>query len=64
MTWAHRLKRVFPIDICRECSGAVKVMADIEDPAVIRRILDHLKEKENLYFLYSREALNNSPILR
>jgi hypothetical protein len=52
MTWAQRLKRVFNIDIetCRECGGATKVIADtsdrcIEDPVVIQKILDHLKEK-------------------
>jgi len=38
---------VFHIDIaiCQECGGAVKVIACIEDPMVIRKILDHLKEK-------------------
>jgi hypothetical protein len=52
MTWAQRLKRVFNIDIetCRECGGAMKVIADtsdrcIEDPVVIQKILNHLKEK-------------------
>jgi len=47
MTWAQRLKRVFNIDIetCRECGGAVKVIASIEDPAVIRKILALLGEK-------------------
>jgi hypothetical protein len=37
MTWAQRLKRVFNIDIetCRQCGGAVKVIACIQDPAVI-----------------------------
>jgi hypothetical protein len=47
MTWAQRLKRVFNIDIetCRECGGAMKVIACIEDPVVIRQILDHLKRK-------------------
>lgn len=47
MTWAQRLKRVFNIDIetCRECGGTVKVIACIEDPMVIQKILDHLKEK-------------------
>jgi len=47
MTWAQRLKRVFGIDIetCRECGGAVKVIACIEDPTVIEKILTHL-EKE------------------
>lgn len=47
MTWAQRLKRVFNIDIetCSECGGAVKVIACIEDPVVIKKILTHLKEK-------------------
>jgi hypothetical protein len=47
MTWSQRLKRVFNIDIeiCQQCGGAVKVIACIEDPMVIRKILDHLKDK-------------------
>jgi len=47
MNWAQRLKRVFNIDIetCSECGGAVKIIASIEDPAVIRKILAHLDEK-------------------
>ena len=46
-TWAQRLKRVFGIDIetCPACGGAVKVIACIEDPGVIQKILNHLKEK-------------------
>ena len=45
--WAQRLKRVFDIDIetCPECGGAVKVIACIEDPVVIKKILTHLDEK-------------------
>jgi len=47
MSWAQRLKRVFNIDIetCVECGGVVKVIACIEDPVVIKKILAHLKEK-------------------
>jgi len=47
MTWAQRLKRVFNIDIetCSACGGAMKVLACIEDPVVIKQILDHLKHK-------------------
>ena len=43
MTWAQCLKRVFNIDIetCTECGGPVKVMASIEDPDVIKKILEH-----------------------
>lgn len=44
LTWAQRLKRVFAIDIevCRSCGGRLRVIASIEDPAVIERILEHL----------------------
>jgi hypothetical protein len=47
MTWAKRLKRVFNIDIetCCECGGDVRIIASIEDPVVIRKILAHLDEK-------------------
>jgi len=46
MTWARRLKRVFDIDIetCSECGGYVKIIASIEDPVVIRKILAHLDQ--------------------
>jgi len=41
---AQRLKRVFGIDIeaCRSCGGAVRIIACIEDPVVIEKILAHL----------------------
>jgi hypothetical protein len=44
LTWAQRLKRVFAIEIetCRRCGGRLRVIASIEDPAVIERILKHL----------------------
>ena len=44
LTWAQRLKRVFAIDIevCRRCGGRLRVIASIEDPEVIERILEHL----------------------
>jgi hypothetical protein len=44
MSWAQRLKRVFGIEIerCAECGGALKIIASIEDPEVIGRILQHL----------------------
>jgi hypothetical protein len=44
MSWAQRLKRVFSIDIetCRQCGGHLRVIASIEAPAVIERILEHL----------------------
>ena len=41
------MKRVFNIDItiCETCGGAVKVIASIENPAVIKQILAHLERK-------------------
>ena len=44
MSWARLLKRVFDIDIehCPNCGGELKIIAAIEDPAVIVRILSHL----------------------
>ena len=44
MSWARLLKRVFDIDIerCTHCGGTLKIIAAIEDPPVIARILAHL----------------------
>lgn len=45
MNWAKRLKRVFGIDIeaCARCGGKLKVIASIEEPVVIAKILAHLE---------------------
>ncbi len=47
MTWAQRVKRVFGIDIetCSACGGALRIIACIEEPAVIKKILTHLDSK-------------------
>jgi hypothetical protein len=47
MTWARRLKRVFGIEIeqCARCGGRLTVIASIEDPEVIERILAHRRER-------------------
>jgi len=43
-----RLKRAFGIDIetCSARGGALRIIACIEDPAVIKKILAHLDKKE------------------
>ena len=48
LTWAQRLKRVFGIEIetCERCGGKVRVMASIEDPTVIGKILGHRASRE------------------
>ena len=43
MTWARLLKRVYDIDIERcECGGKLKLIAVIEQPEVIEKILAHI----------------------
>jgi hypothetical protein len=46
MNWARRLKRVFGIEIegCARCGGKLKIIASIEEPEVIARILSHLEK--------------------
>ncbi len=48
MSWAQRLKRVFKLDVetCPGCGGTVKLIACIEAPSVIARILAHLEAQE------------------
>lgn len=44
------LKRVFHIDIetCQACGGAVRIIACLEDLVVIKKILNHLREKAEM----------------
>jgi hypothetical protein len=47
MCWARRLKRVFGIEIdsCARCGGQLRIIASIEDPEFISRILAHRRER-------------------
>jgi ribosomal protein S27E len=47
LTWAQRLKRVFEIDItlCPLCGGQLRVIADVTDPDLIHKILDHVNSR-------------------
>lgn len=43
--WADLMRRVFALDVlaCPRCGGRMRVVATIDDPAVIRKILAHLE---------------------
>ena len=43
-SWAELLQRVFAADVlaCPRCGGHMRVIATIDDPLVVRRILAHL----------------------
>ena len=45
MRWAQRLKRAFQLDLehCLQCGGPLKLIAAIEDPWIIQKILRHLQ---------------------
>ncbi|MDB4035787.1 transposase [Pseudomonadales bacterium] len=45
LTWAQRLKRVFngDITVCPMCSGKLRIIAEITDPEVIQKILQHMR---------------------
>ena len=47
LTWAQRLKRIFEIDInlCPLCGGQLLVIADITDPDLIRKFLEHVNSR-------------------
>ena len=44
MSWAQRLRRVFQIDVtsCEHCGGQLRVIACIDQPDAIRRIVTSL----------------------
>jgi len=43
-TWARLIRKVYEADplVCPKCKGPMRVIALIDDPAVVRRILEHL----------------------
>jgi len=48
--WAEMIRRVYEVDplVCPRCGGEMRVVGFITQPAVIKRILDHLRTRERL----------------
>jgi hypothetical protein len=44
IAWATLLQRVFEVDVlaCPRCDGRLELLATLEEPAVVRRILTHV----------------------
>ena len=42
--WARLIKKIYEVDplVCPKCQGPMRVIAFIEDPVVIKKILKHL----------------------
>ena len=41
--WADLLRRVYQVEVCPACGGAMRILAFITELAVVRRILAHLE---------------------
>ena len=48
--WAEMIRRVYEVDppVCPRCGGEMRVAGFITQPAVIKRILDHLRKREKV----------------
>ena len=49
-TWARLIRKVYEADPleCPKCKGPMRVIALIENPAIIQRILEHLGQRAPL----------------
>jgi hypothetical protein len=65
LSWAQRLKRVFNIDIalCPICGGTLRVIADITDPAVIQKTLDHIEAQPPLILTTNSVSRLDTPFV-
>jgi len=55
--WAQLLRRVYEVDplTCRQCGAPMRVVAFIQEPAAIRKILAHL-ERHSEHWYPSRDS--------
>jgi len=66
MNWARRLKRVFGVEIegCARCGGKLKIIASIEEPQVIAKILSHLERMAPQQYPTELPLSGRLPVLR
>jgi hypothetical protein len=61
-SWARLIQKIYEVDplICPKCQGTMRIISSIEDPSVIRDILNHL----GLWLVRSRPPpkIQNTPI--
>src|ERR1035437_8096104 len=61
-SWARLIQKIYEVDplICPKCQGTMRIISSIEDPSVIRDILNHL----GLWLVRSRPAprIHDPPI--
>jgi hypothetical protein len=59
-----RLKLVFDVDIetCPECGGRLRVIACVEDPPLIAKILSHIRRREALFDSTPRAPPGSLPL--
>jgi len=48
--WAEMIRRVYEVDplVCPRCAAEMRVVGFITQPALIKRILDHLRQREKV----------------
>jgi len=48
--WAEMIRRVYEVDplVCPRCGGEMRVVGFINQPALIKRILDHFRNREKV----------------
>ena len=46
-SWAQLIRRIYEVDplTCTECGGEMRIIAFLLEPAVVRKILDHLAKR-------------------
>ena len=46
--WANLIRRVYEVDplVCPRCGSEMRIVSFLTDPAVVKRIVDHLRKRD------------------